>query len=219
MSVALAVLSAAAALGGLPQLPQRGLALETPAGVQLQTMAGKPLVSLRGMDLAEDWKTAGALTLRDPAGSIYVLDARRRRLRDYGRPATRPACRYTDVNLSVCKSTIKSGSRVIARAPRGIGHWVWAGRAPRGGAILAQWSAECETPIAYLVSNGKLRRYGSGDSVALGWLPNGEALIHFPQGPCGGGTRARGIYAVAGTTRARLLLRTPRFVQYLMWGG
>jgi hypothetical protein len=56
MSVALAVLSAAAALGGLPQLPERGLALETKAGVQLQTMAGKTLASLPGFNLAEDWK-------------------------------------------------------------------------------------------------------------------------------------------------------------------
>ena len=46
MTGALALLSAAAVLGGLPQLPDRGLALETKAGVQLQTMAGKPIATL-----------------------------------------------------------------------------------------------------------------------------------------------------------------------------
>jgi hypothetical protein len=219
MSVALAVLSAAATLGGLPQLPQRGLALETKAGVQLQTMAGKPVASLPGLDLAEDWKTAGAVTMRDRVGTIYVLDVRRRRLRNYGRPQTHPACRYTDVGLSVCKHVIRSGTRVVARAPGQIGHWVWASRAPRGDAILAQWSAECESPVAYLIANGKLRAFG-GESVALGWLPTAAAVIQFPNGPCAAGwSAAPGIYAVTGTSKLRRLVRTKRFAQYLMWGG
>jgi hypothetical protein len=218
MSVALAVLSAAAALGGLPQLPERGLALETKAGVQLQTMAGKTLASLPGFNLAEDWKTAGVLTMRDRVGAIYVLDARGRRLRNYGRPTTRPACRLTDVGLSVCKSTIKSGLRVVARAPGRVGHWVWAQRAPRGGAILAQWSAECEVPVAYLVKDGKLRAFAR-ESVALGWLPTGEAVIQFPNGPCAGGwSPVTGIYAESAS-KMRLLLRTKRYAQYLMWGS
>jgi hypothetical protein len=38
----------AAALSSLPPLPQRGLALETQGGVQLQTMAGRPLGASRG---------------------------------------------------------------------------------------------------------------------------------------------------------------------------
>lgn len=217
MSVALAVLSAAAALGGLPQLPERGLALETNAGVQLQTMTGKPLASLPGLNLAPDWKTAGVVTMRDRVGSLYVLDVRRRRLRNYGRPTARPACRYTDTGLSVCRSTIRSGSRVVARAPGRVGHWVWAQRAPRGDAILAQWSAECEVPVAYLVRGGKLRAYGS-ETTALGWLAGGDALVHYMQGGCGSQT-LRGIYAVPRDGKPRLLLRTARLASYLMWGG
>jgi hypothetical protein len=187
--------------------------------VQLQTMTGKPLASLPGLDLAEDWKTAGALTMRDGVGAIYVLDARRRKLRNYGRPQSRPACRYTDVGLAVCKHVLKSGSRIVAHAPRGIGHWVWAARAPKGDTILAQWSAECESPVAYLVTKGKLRAFG-GESVALGWLPSGQAVIHFPNGPCAGGwSAAPGIYAATGTSKLRRLVRTKRRTQYLMWGG
>jgi hypothetical protein len=219
MSIALAVLSAAATLGGLPQLPERGLALETKAGVQLQSLSGRPLASLPGLNLAQDWKTAGAVTIRDSGGTIYVLDVRRRRLRNYGRPLSHPACRYTDTGLSVCKRVIKSGTRVVARAPGQVGHWVWASRAPRGDAILAQWSAECEVPVAYLVKDGKLRAFG-GESVALGWLPGGEAVIQFPNGPCGAGwSAAPGIYAVTGTRKLRLVVRTKRFAGYAMWGG
>jgi hypothetical protein len=53
MSVALALLSAAA-LTTLPPLPEPGLARETNAGVVLQTMQGKSLASLPGLDLAPD---------------------------------------------------------------------------------------------------------------------------------------------------------------------
>ena len=61
--------------------------------------------------------------------------------------------------------------------------------------------------------------YGSPESVALGWLPSGEALIHYPSGPCGGSQVGRGIYAVPQKGSPRLIRRTPRFAQYLMWGG
>lgn len=44
---------------------------------------------------------------------------------------------------------------------------VWAERSPFGDAILAQWSAECEMPIAYRIRNGVLTAYGSPESVAL----------------------------------------------------
>lgn len=58
------------------------------------------------------------------------------------------------------------------------------------------------------------------ESSALGFLPDGSALIHFPNGPCGGGSiQVRGIYAVPPNAEARLVLRTPRFAQYGMWGG
>jgi hypothetical protein len=182
-------------------------------------MGGRTLASLPGLNLAEDWKTAGAVTMRDRVGTIYVLDARRRRLRNYGRPTTRPACRLTDAGLSVCKSTIRSGSRVIARAPGRVGHWVWAQRAPRGGAILAQWSAECAVPVAYLVRNGKLRAFGR-ESVALGWLSTGEAVVQFPNGPCAGGwSPVAGIYAAVSNGKMRLLLRTKGFAQLLDVGA
>jgi hypothetical protein len=205
----------AVALSSLPPLPQRGLALETQAGVQLQTMAGRPLATLAGMDLAFDQAVAHKLVVRDRRGRIFVLSGRRLRPATPGR-----ACRTTDVALVVCTRTIRSGGRVVARAPRGPGHWVWAARAPMGEAVLAQWSGECEVPTAYLVTaRGKVRSYGD-ETVALGWLPSGSALIHFRTSGCAGWSPVPGIYAVP-TSRGepRLVLRTPRVAQYLMWGG
>jgi len=228
MSIAVAVLSAAAPLGGLPRLPERGLAVETKAGVQLQTMSGRPLAAVRGFDLAPDAFGRG-LVLRKPDGRLFVLDRVRRRLVGFARPPMDPpGCRLTDgfrrLDLLICGSTLKTQrfggpSRIVAAAPRGIGHWVRAEFAPDGSAILAQWSAECEVPVAYLVVRGRLRSYGAG-SFALGWLPSGDAVIHFPNGPCAGTSgRARGIYAIPIGGKWRLLVATRRFAQYSMWGG
>jgi hypothetical protein len=228
MTGVLALLSAVVVSAVLPPLPARGLALETKAGVQLETMSGKLLATLPGLDLAPDEATAHGLVMRDRRGRLFTLDRAARRVRRvYERPARFRGCRLTDARagfqLYVCGRTIKSVAGnasydVLLRRPGRIGHWVWAEFAPRGHGILAQWSAECEVPVAYLIVEGKLHPYGE-ESVALGWLPSGEAVIHFPNGPCGGSVHMRGIYAVPRTGMTRLILRTPRFAQYSMWGG
>jgi hypothetical protein len=224
------LLAAALATAPLPPLPLRGLARETQPGVELQTMRGHPLATLRGLDLASDKVTSQGLIMRDRRGRLFVLDPEARRVRGVSeRAAIAAGCRLTDarrhVQLLVCGRTIKTLAndgrvRVAARAPvrSPAGHWERAMFAPRGDVFLAQWIAECEVPVAYLVSPGKLRRY-DGESVALGWLSQGVAVIHFPNGPCGGSSRPRGIYAVPRSGKPRLILRTPRLAQYLMWGG
>jgi len=211
MTAALAVISAALALG---PLPARGFALETNTGVQLQSLGGRPLATLRGLDLAPDQAIAHKAALRSRRGRVFTLS--RGRLRE---TRFRSGCRVTDMQVTVCPRTITGATRVLARAPSKAGHWVWAERAPYRDELLAQWLGECEVPVAYLVVRGKLHPFGR-ESVALGWLPSGEAVIQFPNGPCTGGwSPVRGIYRAAGTTKLRLLLRTNRFAQYLMWGG
>ena len=191
MSVAIALVTAALALG---PMPERGLALDTKAGVQLQSLGGRPLATLRGYDLALDQAAPHVVVLRTRVGVLYAFDGRTLRRRvPHGRV------------------------RVAAPRPRGIGHWVWSERSPTGNAVLAQWSGECEIPVAYLVVNGKLRSYGP-ETVALGWLPTGEAVVHFRPVGCAVSGRS-GIYATVGTRKMRRLISTPRFAQYLMWGG
>ena len=63
----------------------------------------------------------------------------------------------TQLQLIVCGRTIETAKpngapRVVARAPRGVGHWVWAEYEPRGDRILAQWSAACEGARTRLAS-------------------------------------------------------------------
>ena len=211
MTAALAVISAALALA---PLPERGFVLETKAGVQLQSLRGRPLGTLPGMNLAIDQAVAHKAAIRDRQGRVFVLDRRGLRSMQFRR-----GCRRTDRRLTVCLRKIIGPAGVLARAPGKVGHWVWAERSPSGNAILAQWSAECEVPVAYLLEQGELHAFGR-ESVALGWLPTGEAVIHFPNGPCAGDSRpVRGIYGAVSTFKMQLMLRTRRFAQYLMWGG
>jgi hypothetical protein len=198
-------------------------------------MQGRRLGVLPRLNIAPDMATNRELLLRDRRGSLYALDRKARRLRrvSEGLPPRR-ACRTTDRRgqreLVVCKLTIKlrtagGGLRIVARAPAKIGHWERAAFAPRGDAFFAQWSAECEVPIAFYVANGTMRPFGAStlahapSSMALGWLPNGSAVVHFPAGPCGKSRGAPGVYAVPVRGRTTLLVRTPRYERYWMWGG
>ena len=102
--------------------------------------------------------------------------------------------------------------RVLARPPfpppapktGPIGHWVSAQLSPDGRTVLAQWSAECEVPIAFLipVAGGKPRPVAGTlrrppESVGLGWSPDGLAVVFFPNGACGTGYGGPGIYLVS----------------------
>ena len=180
----LGLLAAVAALSGapptlnpqrLPPLPLRGFAQDTRAGVELQTMRGRPLGVLAGLDLAPDKATSHGLLMRDRRGRLYALDRGARRVRQvFAKPQPVHGCRLTDARLQlallVCGHTVKTALfgaggakpklRVVAKPPGRVGHWVWAVFAPQGSAFLAQWSAECEVPVAFLAVHNTLRPYG-----------------------------------------------------------
>lgn len=93
-----------------------------------------------------------------------------------------------------------------------LGHWRWAIPSSRDGTLLAQWSSECEVPAAFFVGDdGVPRSVLGGDwidepnTVAVGWLPDGRALVEV-QGPdagCGRGAPEPGVYAIDPATGAR----------------
>ena len=95
--------------------------------------------------------------------------------------------------------------RVAVADPPGavVGHWRWAALSPDGSTLLAQWSAECEVPFAFLVpATGGLPRLVTGESrledapesEALGWTTDGEPIVRLPKGICGKGASAPGTY-------------------------
>lgn len=100
--------------------------------------------------------------------------------------------------------------------PRGpAGYWVYVRVAPGGRSLLAQWSGECESPAAFLISraNDKLRpvgartRAGAPESVAVGWTQDGRPLVRFTAGVCAGGfPGGPGIYSLERNGTARLVV-------------
>lgn len=95
---------------------------------------------------------------------------------------------------------------------RWIGHWRSLHVSPDGRTLLATWSAECEIPVAYLLSveGGKLRPVaGKLESVGLGWSRDGQARVKLPGAGCGHRTSKPGIYLVDPETRVRKLEEGP----------
>jgi hypothetical protein len=135
--------------------------------------------------------------------------------------------------LPVRIDALTGGRRVAVAAPpvrrssdgRIHGHWRYLLVSPDGRRILAQWSGECEIPTAFLIERGSTRPLGASSyakapvSFALGWLPNGSAVIHFPQGACGGTHRVPGVYVVPRSGKPRLVIKVSGFGRVAMWGG
>ena len=103
------------------------------------------------------------------------------------------------------------GSRVLSGpADEHGGHWRWAVPAPDGRFVLAQWSGECEVPVAYLieVASGERRpAVGAGaESMGVGWTADGHAIVGLWPGYCGAQGDQPGMYLVDpdGLSRRRI---------------
>lgn len=104
-------------------------------------------------------------------------------------------------------------------APTVLGFWRWAWVSPDGRWVLAQWSGECESRTAFILpSDGSTELQtvtgGVGDawlsgpeSAALGWAPDGRAVIQIPGMDCGGPQADAGVYLLDPTTGERELVR------------
>ena len=97
-------------------------------------------------------------------------------------------------------------SRLLAGAVDPDGSWRYALPSPDGRWVLAQWSGACEVPTAYVFpsAGGEGRPVdGTGaGTIAVGWTPDGRAVVGFMPGGCGADTEP-GIYLVDPRTRQR----------------
>jgi hypothetical protein len=87
-----------------------------------------------------------------------------------------------------------------------VGHWAKAFLSPDGKTFLAQWSAECEVPIAFFVDaggggprvvTGEANWLDAPESVADGWTGDGRAIVELPHGACGGSASQPGVYFIS----------------------
>ncbi|MEA3077270.1 MAG: hypothetical protein QOF60_2178 [Actinomycetota bacterium] len=100
-----------------------------------------------------------------------------------------------------------------------VGHWAAALPSPDGKWVLAQWSGECEVPVAFFVepATGAPRTVTgeqgvnwtkASNSLAAGWTPEGKAVVALPNKPaCGSGTGA-GVYLVKPPTTKQRVFRS-----------
>jgi hypothetical protein len=120
------------------------------------------------------------------------------------------------------------GNLRLLSGPAGVvGHWAFALPSPDGRWVLAQWSAECEVPQAYLVNvrTGQRRPVVGGEatSTAMSWTPDNRAVIGLPVSACGVGFDQPGTYLVEPKTGRRSRLHAYwqgfRFTGDLRWVG
>ena len=102
---------------------------------------------------------------------------------------------------------VRDGDELAIERPPGakIGHWAKAFLSPDGKTFLAQWSAECEVPFAFLVPvrggvphvvTGEVDWTKAPQSTADGWTEDGRAIVEISRGDCGLPAHRR-IYLVA----------------------
>jgi hypothetical protein len=89
--------------------------------------------------------------------------------------------------------------QIAVEAPGKVGHWAWARLSPDGQTILAQWSGECEVPVAYFIpaAGGAPREaVPAYASRALRWSRDGRAVVEVVESACGSNAPKPGVYLV-----------------------
>jgi hypothetical protein len=214
-------------------LPRQGLVGERAGGIVLRDLRGHVLGHLSGFRVVDLYGARPTREVVVAKGSrVFALGEHGlRRIvpprRDW--PRTRSGCHPGPAPYVICGgpySPKRDASVVYLRgrklvgpvgkyggAPNFVGHWSSVDRSPDGRTLLLQWSAECETPVAYFAGadGSNLRpvaRDPAIESVALGWARDGRAVIAFPTGLCGRGRTPPGTYLVhPRARRATLIVR------------
>ncbi|HEX7136164.1 MAG TPA: hypothetical protein VF228_26520 [Iamia sp.] len=116
--------------------------------------------------------------------------------------------------------------------PEDTGRWRSGQLSPDGRWVLAQWSGECEVPVAFLVptDGGPVRTAdgltgwgGDGgpwpaNSGAIGWTDDGRAIVSFPESPaCGSGDEGPGTYLIDPDTGERTPSDVGGPFGYVLW--
>ena len=114
--------------------------------------------------------------------------------------ATQPQPDPAPVFYPVAQGSVPGWLERIKPA-EGLGRWQSAQLSPDGKTLLAQWTAECEIPVAFFVplATRKPRpvapvRY---ETVAVAWNADGRAGVFFNGGACGAGLERPGLYLVS----------------------
>lgn len=213
----------AAAYEGTPldQLPDGGLAFVEDGRVTLATWDGEDLGTFPA-DLLNGLGSEAAQRLVVQTGfGLAALESQVIEEADgclaHGRGAVRvAACGPEQGELALLDPN--GGRTAVAGFPLAapVGRWRWADPSPDGRWLLAQWSSECEVPTAMFVrpDGSGVRTVDGSSSIsdaptsgAVGWTPDGRAVVLFPESACGLADEEPGIYAIDPDTGDAELLR------------
>jgi hypothetical protein len=188
-------------------------------GIVFVAMNGRVRAKLHGFELINPTEAPGAVLVRR-GNETFVLDAAGSTLRpvEHERAKRLHVADDEAIEIPTPPGMIVDG--------RPSGHWRFALLSPDGNRILAQWSGECEVPIAYLVtlqSGPAVPVTGESSNVlesfALGWTRGDRALIWLPAGACVSGAWQPGVYAFDASGQASLVTTLPRSGLARMWGS
>jgi hypothetical protein len=129
-------------------------------------------------------------------------------------------------SIEVLHGSSMKPERIAGGLPGGgLGFWRQAFLSPDGQTILAQWSGECEVQETFVVpaSGGKPQPVAqaagnaTAESFALGWTPDGQALVFLPFAACGAGADVPGVYARDRDGTLSLVYQTSEFASVKLW--
>jgi PASTA domain len=183
-------------------LPRAGVAVSSDGLVELVDLEGRVVAELPGFAIIGNLGAPGVWLERD--GTYYVLSD----VLDELVPVTEE-----EANDRAYDEGAEPSLPPPPEEP--AGRWRYAIETVPA-AVLAQWSGECEVPVAYWIEGGDTEIVTGGvdpstapSSVALGWSQDGEAIVQVSQGACGGTTDEPGIYRFSAPGGGRLVYPAP----------
>lgn len=213
----------------LEPLPEQGLVIGRPHGIEFVDLDGNVLDRLPGFSLYYDWTVPGPVIVRSHR-VFYLLDVEGHRLEPVG--TNREAAAFAPQFQAGVDPSYERFDLVDeplhAGAPDASGLWAFALPSPDGTKLLAQWSGECESPTAFLAEfdganprpvTGQRGLVGTPASKVLGWTTDGGALVFLgPGGPCGSGSDPAGVYRFGSAGGGEMMIPVPDPHGVRMWG-
>lgn len=213
----------------LEALPPQGFVIGRAAGVEFVDLDGTVLDRVPGFSLYYEWTVPGPVILRS-GGVYYRLDVEAHALRPFESrdDAASYAPQFQEgVDPSRERYQLVDEPDTMG-APDASGFWAFALPSPDGTRLLAEWSGECESQIAFLANGdgsdprpvtGQQGLVGAPGSEVLGWTAEGEALVFMGSGgPCGPETQPAGVYRFDRPGEGVLMIPVPEPTGVRMWG-
>jgi hypothetical protein len=113
-------------------------------------------------------------------------------------------------------------------APDASGFWAFALPSPDGSVLLAEWSGECESQMAFFAQadgsnpvpvTGERGLADAASSSVIGWTAEGDALVFVgPGGACDSTGAPAGVYGFERSGVGELMIPAPELNGVRMWG-